>query len=157
MQRSQFKGSPLNNLREKFKSLLLTVLQGTGTWVRRKDACAICFFPLVRKLIDTARWPSSLGMLIGPRPHHESTPVSAGGRGPAHSFVNTSTFALKEGNFSPSAVSSGRFAGSKSQSVGRLAPVGNALRSVRRFSFPMSSTIIENITQIPLSLRACSW
>ena len=58
-----------------------------------KLACVI-FFSLIfqaRKLIGTARWPNSLGMLSGPSPHYCS-PIK---RAPLHSSVKTSTWCLQ--------------------------------------------------------------
>ena len=48
-------------------------------------------FPKARKLFGTARWHSSLGMLIGPSPHHCS-PI---GRAPVQLTVKTSTWCLQ--------------------------------------------------------------
>ena len=46
--------------------------------------------PQAIKLIGAAWWPSSLGMLIGPSPHHCS-PIR---RAPVHSTVKTNTWCL---------------------------------------------------------------
>ena len=87
-----------------------------------KSAWANWFFLYARKLMGTAKRPSSLGMRIGPTPHHCS-PI---GRAPLHSSVKTSTRCFHWGRKLQSrhwsALSSGRFAGSKSQGVGRWAP-----------------------------------
>ena len=49
-----------------------------------------CFSRLARKSVGTARWPSSLEMLIEPSLHHWS-PI---GRAPTHSTVKTNTWCL---------------------------------------------------------------
>ena len=52
----------------------------------------LCYlvYSQARKLIGTARWPSSLGLLVGPSPHH----CSLIGRAPLHSSVKTSIWCL---------------------------------------------------------------
>ena len=52
--------------------------------------------------IGNLTWPSSLRMLVRPRPHQRSPRVSAGGRTTIHSAVHTSTLCSEmEGKCSP--------------------------------------------------------
>ena len=129
-----------------------------------KLANAIWFFPQARKLIGIARWPSSLGMLNGASLHHCS-PI---GRAPLHSSVKTSTWCVHWGrklqSRQQSALSSGRFASSKSQGGYALhsvcpqlsffsLPCLNQIKRLRPLGSEISDVNLKNAYQSQLGRR----